>query len=136
MGTAGCYSYSVVPVGGAPAGVNVRARISAAEAERLESILGRGDRQLEGRVIETGAESLTLAVPAATAATGVSSGPIHQRITLPRSEIFEMEVRRLNGRRTGAIAVGLSLLAAYVAVQQFGHNNERPGGSEKGGIER
>lgn len=132
----GCYSYAVVPLDRVPTGVAVRARISAPQADRLEELLGHGDRQLEGRLVETGAESIILAVPAARDGSGVSSGRIHQRVTVPRAEIFEMEVRRLDRRRTAAVTLGLAALAAYLTMQQFGDSNENPGGSGKGGIDR
>ena len=131
--TAGCYTYSEVPVQNAAPGASVRARVSGTEADRLEAVLGRDGRVLEGSVVENNGEELLLAVRSATTAAGTSTDRLYQRLTIPGSEIVELEARRIDPWRTaGVVAVGVGL-AAYVAVVALQEGDSEPGQNKGGG---
>jgi hypothetical protein len=115
---AGCYTYAPVEPAAAPAGVEVRARISASAAERIANLVSLADRRiLIGKLVENVDGTMTMEVPSVTpmrAAGAVET--LHQRVSLARSEVVELETRRLDRTRTGAlVAVGIAAVAATVA---------------------
>jgi hypothetical protein len=105
----GCYSYVPLDAAQLEPGASVRMRISAAEAERVEPLLGRTDaRQLSGLVIAADADAIMVQVPTTTQ---MSPGQaLHQRISIPRSALFEVESRTLNRTRT-ALVTGIATVA-------------------------
>lgn len=113
----GCYSHSVIPVEGAPMGADVRARISATEADRLQEVLGREYRVLRGEVVAEEPGSLLLEVPAVVGASGQR---LNQRVTIPKPEILELEVRELDRWRTAGLVAALAAVGGYLVAAQFG----------------
>lgn len=119
---AGCYSYSPMEASRLQPGASVRMRINAETAQRIEPLLGRTDaRLLAGTVITTGADTLIVEVP--TTARLAGSGTyqtLHQRVSIPRTGLLEVESRTLNRTRTwiatgaGAVIVGAVILNATV----------------------
>ena len=105
-----CYSYLPLEPAQLQPGASVRMRISAAEAERVEPLLGRTDaRLLTGRLISHSPDAFLVEVPTTSQ---VSPGQaLHQRIAIPRSSLLEVEGRTLNRTRTtlatGAATVGI-----------------------------
>jgi hypothetical protein len=133
---AGCYAYTAVPVESAPVGADVRARISAAEAERLRDVLGGEDRTLNGRLEErqdSGAILMTVATVPRYDGVALERG--RQRILVPREGLVTLEMRRLDRRKTiGVIAVAAAA-ATYVVVNQFG-TEKAQSGTNRGNPER
>jgi hypothetical protein len=124
--TGACYSYRTVELAELPAGTAVRARISAAEAERVESLLGRSDaRTLEGVLVQSDTAAITLQVPtAARAAPGGGIEMLHQRLLLPRANVVEVELKQLSRPRTyGLIGAGAAI-AIYLTIEAL---NGSPG---------
>jgi hypothetical protein len=130
-----CYTYRVVPLDEVPVGSSVRARISAGEAEKLEALIGRDDRVLEGDVIEKPNGSLLLAV---SGVVGMESGTVqraHQRVEVPRSGLLEVELRKLDRWKTAGITAVAAGALTYVAIAQFNAQKEPKGGPGKGNPE-
>ena len=130
-----CYSYRPITMNELPMGSVVRARISAVEAERVESLLGRSDaRILEGTLVQADTAAITLQVPtAARAAEGGGVELLHQRLLLPRAGVVEVELKRLNRPRTyGLIGAG-AVLAVYLTIEALNGGPGRegpPGGGD------
>ena len=122
----GCYSYQVVPVEQAPVGQTVRARVSPAEAERLREVIGRDDRVVEGELLEPPDSGILVAVRTSDAEASVQT---HQRVTVPRQALVELEVRRLDRWKTLGITAVLVGAAGALAASQF--NTDKP--TENGG---
>ena len=124
----GCYSYHVVPVNEVTPGQDVRIRISAAEAARLGDLIDRGDRSLDGQLLENTEGQVVLGVSnvsQSTALTAVQdpSGHLMQRIAVPRESLLELEVRTLNRTKTAVVVGLLAAVSATVAYTQFTHEN-------------
>jgi len=113
----GCYTYTTLPPSGPRIGEQVRVRISGAEAERLESVVGVRNRAVEGELVGQDDSSLALALPLPGAsAEGTLSQQAQQRIVIPRAEVQGVEVRRLDKLRT-SILIGSAVVAvAALAV--------------------
>ena len=112
-----CYSYTAAPPSGARVGERVRVRVSGAEADRLEPLLGQNERTIEGEVLEQADSSIALGVAlvAASDATSLSSRP-QQRVVIPRTALQELELRRLDKLRTSLlVGAGVAAVAAIAA---------------------
>jgi len=107
----GCYSYRVVPVEQAPVGETVRARVSSAEAERLREVIGRDDRVVEGELLAPPDSAILVAVRTSVIDASVQT---HQRVTVPRQGLVELEVRRLDRwtRSGNVVCHGLRIYSA------------------------
>ena len=131
-----CYSYGAAPVSTAPVGERVRVRVSGAEAERLEPILGFTDREIEGELLEQADSSITLQVPLPLPPQdGGLTERAHQRIIIPRADVQEVELRRLDKFRTtllvgtGVAGVAVAIAASTGAIQ-LGSGGSRGTGNE------
>jgi hypothetical protein len=112
-----CYAYAPVEPGVVQPGASVRARVSAAAAERLAPLLGAEMRLLNGTLVDARADTMIVEVPTAVRIlVGNSLQPLHQRVSIARGELFELETRRLDRLRTGAIAGAVVLVVGAVVV--------------------
>lgn len=114
-----CYSYAAAPASGARIGERVRVRVSGAEADRLESTLGQIDRTIEGDLLEQADSSIALGVALLYQMDG--SAPASralQRIVIPRAELQEIALRRLDKVRTSLlVGAGVAAVVAIAASQ-------------------
>ncbi|MGH7638548.1 MAG: hypothetical protein ACREOK_12945 [Gemmatimonadaceae bacterium] len=109
-------------------------RVNAQTAEYIEPLLSRTDaRQIAGTVITAGVDTLVVEVPTTTQLAGSRTyETLHQRISIPRTGLLELERRTLNRTRTwlvtgaAAVIVGAIILNATV---EGGGNQGGNGGS-------
>ncbi len=132
----GCYTYTVVPVEQVPIGADVRARISGAEADRLTQELGsEQDRVVAGELAEKQESDILLSVPRSVQHSSGPNTTVYQRVTIQKSSLFDVEVRRLDKWKTTGLLAVAAALVSVVAIKQFG-NNGNPGGAGKGGTDK
>jgi hypothetical protein len=127
---AGCYSYTAIPPSSAPAGTEVRVRITGAASDRIAPIIGSLDtRELTGSVVENNAGSMILQVPTGAMSNVTASVvPLQTRISLTPSDLVNFERRKLDVTRTTVFSAGiLAGIGAGVAVALKGK-----GGAEEG----
>lgn len=118
---AGCYGYSAATVETVRVGQPVRARVSGAQAERLEPVLGDIGRVVEGQLLDKADSALTIAVATPVSSEGATSlSRAYQRIEIPRAELQEIELRHLDRTRTSlaVVAAAAGAAAAFGAVSQ------------------
>ena len=120
---AGCYSFQAVPVQEITPGSPVRARLSASEAERQAAVLGVERRVLHGTVVGAGGGDVVLQVRSVH--DGASA--LHQRLTVSRGGLLEIELRRFDPVRTAGLVAVIAAGAAYAAVTISGGVRGRPG---------
>src|SRR3954468_2590585 len=127
---AGCYSYTPITPDAAPAGSEVRARITGAASDRVGPLLHSLDtRVLVGSVVENNSGSMILQVPLG-AMPNVSEVivPLQTRIPLGAADLVSLERRKFDAVRTtvllGGIAVGI---AAGVAAALKAGGGAEPG---------
>jgi hypothetical protein len=112
-----CYTYAPIEPSAARAGDGVRARITAPAATRLAPLLGTGEtRVLTGKLIENGPNELIIEVPAVVeVGVGSSMQSLYQRVSVTRADVVELEARKLDRFRTGAlVAAGVAVLGGVV----------------------
>ena len=114
-----CYTYAPIEIASARPGDGVRARITPQAASRLAPLLGTGDtRVLAGKVIERGTDQMIIEVPAVVdVGVGSSMQSLYQRVSLSRADVIELETRRLDRVRTGAVAIGGAIIVGTAAIK-------------------
>lgn len=129
-----CFSYTPAPASGPRVGDRVRIRVSGSEAEKLDSIVGLRDRAVEGDVLEEADSCIALAVPlplAPSSEGGALSRQAQQRIVIPRADVQQLQLRRLDKLRTSLLVGGtvVGVVAIAVAKGSTLLGNRGPSGS-------
>jgi hypothetical protein len=111
----GCYSYTPIEAAAAPAGSEVRARITGAASDRVAPLLGTFDnRVLVGSVVENNAGAILLEVPTGAMPNVTTSlVQLQTRVPIVPTDLVSLERRKLDVTRTamlaGAIAAGVAV---------------------------
>jgi hypothetical protein len=130
---AGCYAYAPIEPAAVRPGTSVRARVSAAGADRIAPLLGASDaRRLSGRLVDTRADTMIVEVPSVRQTSLAGMEPLHQRVSIPRSDLLELETRRLDRLRTAAVAGSAAIIVAVLAINAL-ENDPASGGTPPGG---
>jgi hypothetical protein len=131
-----CYTYAQVELSQVTPGTMVRARIAADQMERVEPLVGRSTRVLDGVLVDAGADTLLIEVPAATrTTTGGGIQVLNQRLSIPRTGVTEVELKRLSrGRTYGLAAVGAAALG-YIIIDALNIGPGKEGLPNDGGGE-
>jgi hypothetical protein len=115
----GCFSYIPARPGEVEAGVDVRARVSPDAGARIAPLLGATDaRRLDGKLITNGADTIIVEVPTVMLDNREFGRTPNQRVSIPRSDLVELEVRKLDRWRTmglfggAAVVLGVTLTKA------------------------
>ena len=121
-----CYTYAPIEPGNIQPGSGVRARVSPAAADRLSLLLGTpSGRVLSGRFVGSYGDTLIVEVPAVVQASyaGSSVETLHQRLSIPRTDLVEIETRRLDRLRTAAATGAVAVIVGAVVLGAL--NNDR-----------
>jgi hypothetical protein len=110
----GCYSYTPIEAAVAPAGSEVRARITGAASDRIAPLLGTFDnRVLVGSVVENKAGAMLLEVPTGAMPNVTASlVQLQTRVPLGPADLVSLERRKIDVRRTSLLAAGIAAGAA------------------------
>ena len=131
--TTACYSYAPIDPAAVRPGTGVRVRVSGAGADRLAPLLGTGDaRLLSGTLVDVRADTMIVQVPTVVqTAVGSSLETLHQRVSIPRSDLLELETRRLDRVRTGLVAGSAALVVggAIFAATKGDRGSDQPPGN-------
>lgn len=139
IGMSGCYTHVPLEPGAVQQGMSVRAFVTATASERIAPLLGTVDaRRVAGTVISTAGDTLIVEVPTvARDETSAGVVTLHQRVSIERGEVLEIESRSLDRTRTGAVVGGAAILAGSVllkALQNAPGKEKLPGGGETDAI--
>src|SRR5262245_33739327 len=132
-----CYSYRSTELTDVSPGTLVRARITSDQAARVEDLVGRESHVLDGVLVSSTQDTMLIEVPAAARmVTGGGIQVLHQRVSIPRAGVTQVELKRLNRGRT-SILMGVAIAAlGYVAIDalNIGPGKEssptQPGGED------
>lgn len=130
--SAGCFSYQPARLETVSPGQAVRVRISPEEADRLMELRLTDDRLVDGVLVSNGGDGMLLDTRVGVNDPQRGTRALVQRITLPSSEIREVELKRLDWLRTGALAGGVAVGVGVViaAALEGGGGKEGPGGPD------
>jgi hypothetical protein len=117
----GCFSYlPVTSVSDVEPGISVRARISPSASAQIAPLLGATDaRRLDGTLISQSPDTLIVEVPIVMQDAREFGHTPNQRISIARRDLLELEVRRLDRFRTGAIAGGAAVVIGGLLVNSL-----------------
>ena len=117
----GCFSYlPVVEPGQLEPGLSVRARVSPAAGARIAPLLGASDaRLLDGTLITNSTDTLIVEVPTVMADTREFGRTPNQRVSILKSELLELEVRRIDRLRTAAVVGSAAIIAGTILVKSL-----------------
>ncbi len=115
-----CYTFQPVAVEELEAGMEVRARITAAQATEFQDVLADGARILDGRVVRADGQdgSIQLSVPSTMTERSGIRRTFRQEVEISSSGLLEVEVRELNERRTYLLIGGAMTLAGGIILHQ------------------
>ena len=107
----GCFSYIPARPGEIEEGLDVRARVSPTAGARIAPLLGATDaRRLDGKLITNGADTIIVEVPTIMLDNREFGRTPNQRVSIPRSDLVELEVRKLDRWRTMGIVGGAAVI--------------------------
>lgn len=116
----GCFSYLPIEPGEVEPGLTVRARVSPAAGARIAPLLGATDaRRLDGTFITRSADTLIVEVPTVMTDTREFGRTPNQRVSIPRADLLELEVRRLDRFRTAAVAGTVAAIVGGVLIKSL-----------------
>jgi len=125
-----CYTYAPARPQAVQPGDGVRARVTAATAERISPLLGISDaRVLTGTLVDNNGGALVMEVPTIVqAGVGSSTESLHQRIAIQAGELVELETRKLDRGRTALVAGAAVLVGGSMAIAALrgSPGSERP----------
>jgi hypothetical protein len=111
----GCYSYVPTALDAIQPGDQVRLRISATAADRLEPIRFTTARDLEGAIIRHNDGELHVDAFIRTVDARGTTAMFTQRLNLPDNEVQAVHYRRLDVLKTGLAVGGLGAALGAVA---------------------
>ena len=129
----GCYTYVPATMNVVPVGARVRALLSTEAEVALHDSLGLDLRTLSGTLVERQDSRLLFQVRTASGSSAFGSQPLYQRIAVHPQDVLRVDVRRVNGVRTGALAVAAAGAAAVAAIVVFGWLRPGTPGQPPGG---
>lgn len=102
----GCFTYiPVTSVSDVEPGFSVRARVSPTASARIAPLLGASEaRRLDGTLIAQSPDTLIVEVPIVMGDALEFGRTPNQRVSIPRGDLVELEVRKLDRFRTGILA--------------------------------
>lgn len=124
----GCYQYVPGSLDTVPIGARVRAQLSSEAELLLRDSLRIDARVVNGTLVDREQQRLLLQVRAASGARTFGDQSLYQRIAVTPQDVLRLEIRKVNGVKTGALAVALAGMAALLIIEITGHN--RPGTPE------
>ena len=130
-----CYQYARIEPASVRPGTSVRARLSPTAAEPITPLLGGIDaRLLSGTIVENRLDTMIVEVPSVLRNdAGGSIETLHQRVSIPRSGVFELETRRLDRGRTAAVAGAVVVVAGVVVARSLRSNRGKEPSPPVGG---
>lgn len=131
VSASGCHHYLPSSLDELQAGQAVRLRLTAEEAARYGDLRLQDPRLLAGRVVDQSPSGLMLdaTVGVNDAATGQRA--LTQRLTVPLSEVLDVELRALDTTRTGFLVGGSAVLVGVIIARATGaFGSTRPPGGD------
>lgn len=131
LATSGCYAYIPIAPQEAAPGDAVRFRLTPEEAARYQDLRLANPRLIEGTLVQEGETEMVLDAHVGRAGAAEGSRLLVQEVSIPRAEILEVELRKLDGTKTGlVVAGGIVAIATVVAVSGGGSGSDDGGGTD------
>lgn len=133
LASAGCFSYTAVPLELAPEGQDVRVLVTrrgAFELSEITSVEGEVP-SVTGRIVTKEEREILLRVPIAQRRDGFHMASLDQTIRVPLGEILQVERRDFDTGKTMLLGAGALAASAFLIMsimEAFGGDSSRDGG--------
>ena len=113
----GCYRYAPAQLQDVRPGANVRAHVSAVEADRIAPVVNvDGARRIHAVLLQADTAGVLLEVPSAQRTLrGGGTEVLSQQLLVPTAGVVQVELRRLDLVRTGITAAAGAAFIGVVA---------------------
>jgi len=131
LAASGCYAYVPIAPQEASPGDAVRFRLAPEEAARYQDLRLADPRLIEGTLVRGGETEMILDAHVGRSGAAEGSRLLVQEVSIPLSGILEVELRKLDGTKTGLVlAGGVLALATAVATGGVGSGSDDGGGND------
>ena len=129
-----CYSYATINPETAHPNMDVRVRVSQTASTRIAPLVGSSNaRLLTGTVVDTASGSMIVEVPTVSQVeAGGYVQTLHQRVSLTRGDVVELESRTFDRMRTGVIVGAAAVLIGGSAIKAFRNQSGKDSGPTGG----
>jgi hypothetical protein len=139
LAAVGCHTYQPIALDEIQPSMAVRARLSAERAEAIARVHSIYGRELDGEVVESNSEELVILVPLRHSTGFRSEQSLAAPLGIPNQDVLEVELKKLDWTRTGALAVAGAALLGLIASQTMdgdggGDDPGKPGGDPQDAI--
>lgn len=125
LAASGCFTYIPSSPQEVAPGQPLRLRLSAEEAARYQDLRLANPRLLEGTLVSRSASELMVEASVGVNDATRGSRALVQQVSVPLSGILEVELKRLDGFKTGLlVAGGGALLTAVIIRSGSGSGSE------------
>ena len=133
LAAVGCHTYQPIALDEIQPSMAVRARMSVERAEAIAQDYPTVGREVDGAVLESNSEELVILVPLRYSAGFRSEPLIVTPVGIPNQDLLEVELKKLDWRRTGAVAVAGAALLGFIVSRSLdgdggGDDPGKPGG--------
>ncbi|HSM59909.1 MAG TPA: hypothetical protein VK849_03885 [Longimicrobiales bacterium] len=134
---AGCYTYTPVEPSIAPAGSDVRVRVTRGVPLEVGMLPVEQDGGLlRGRLLEGAPpDTLLCSVALASPVDGATDRRLRGTVTIPVEAVETLEVRRLDRVRTGVLVGASAVIAAVLVDAAFDIRGGKEGTDDPGGVD-
>jgi len=125
----GCFQYLPSTPAGNPAGVEVRVGLTPAGSRELAPVIGSSVTAVEGRLVETSGDTLTLRVSRLLTAAGVPVSWSSAPVRIPGTAVASVERQALARGRTAVVVAAVAALGvlAWRALRPARGGRVEPG---------
>ncbi len=120
LAAVGCYTYQPIALDEIRPSMDVRARLSAERAEAIAQAHPIAGREIDGAVLESNSEELVILVPLRQATAVRAEQSIATPLGIPNQDLLEVELKKLDWTKTGAIVAGGVALVALMISTDIG----------------
>ncbi|MBI4521269.1 MAG: hypothetical protein HY701_10555, partial [Gemmatimonadetes bacterium] len=127
IGLCSCYKYVPIALDSVPLGNDVRVYVTRDGMSELRGVLEEdvpvsGLPVVSGRLLGRDDAGLAVRIPVFSQQVGFLQTQIGQQVTVPLSEVIQIERRQLDGLRTGLLVAGGAAASALVILQILGES--------------
>jgi hypothetical protein len=139
LAAVGCHTYQPIALDEIQPSMAVRARLSAERAEAIARAHPTVGREVDGAVLESNSEELVILVPLRHSTGFRSEQSIAAPLGIPNQDVVEVELKKLDWTKTGALAVAGAALLGLIVSQSTdggggGDDPGKPGGDPQDAI--
>lgn len=131
---AGCYTYRPATQAQIAPRQDVRVTVSNTQQAELADVLHTGSPSFAATYLEAENGEMLFSVPLRNPTPGMRTTTLRNRISIPSSDVVQIERRELSVWRTAALAAAIAAGVSTAAVIAFDGNNSARDG-KRGGID-